>query len=544
MQSADWVPAHLPAGAPQLLHWARSLAPVASLMLTDLRAGMQLAPSGEISAKARLGTFILCNLQLRHLSKDISTVPVSDPRSATDMTTGSTAHTANSTSYMLGTRYSSRSTTPGSNPDAGNVLLDINRNSFAVAPYISRACHAYKYARDRRHMITGIGSITSGDIEQYGRSHCIRQRWRRVLELRMLSRASDYAMYLLGHSRSGDISTAAQPGSNWFGMTTIQSYQQLYSALLDLSTFSPSSSSKGMLESSPRIASVLPRLPFSKSTGRGGTGYASDGTAFGSPMWHKSTSDLRPGFGSPAILRAKSQRQHGRSFAKPSATHPLNRIASVGKSMSSFTMLRMFRKMRGDSVHAGNVRQATAGAAEGGRQSMMQDQVGGVAGASGGANGHHHGNGIHRMQHLNAADMASSNRPDAAAASAADPRLDFVGQFCHSHTKHGPRGGVIAHTAYVDPQIVFAYHTAPTASRQLHRNTSRTTAAGYGAGSIGAAGSEHDKAVLSLAHLQVALGPHTFSMLLQFAGCMLPVSAICCLQACKQLNSIASQYVC
>jgi hypothetical protein len=319
MRPAEWVPAR-PAGDPrpqqqnqqQLLAWAEALVPAASLVLTELRCGAHLGPTGELMAKGRLGSFLAVNLQLAKQGRCAASLPIVEgalacriaapqpaappspapasvtaPPPAIRVTQRRPAPAAGSAAaaVLQGISLSSPSAAAAGEHGAASaqagsprhqapasvaaqqapaeaahfVGLDLNRNALLVAPYTARACATYRFATERRRLLMHLGtpaaqpgggaaavaaagsggalpilppsaaaapprpSLSSGAAPRAApgmlvtrpsltAAGVLRQRWQRALELRLLGRASDYALCLLAHRyRHGGRAPAAAP---------------------------------------------------------------------------------------------------------------------------------------------------------------------------------------------------------------------------------------------------------------------------------------------------------------------------------------------
>lgn len=105
------------------------------------------------------------------------------------------------------------------------VYLSLNGNAMVLGPTLTRAMHTYMYVRHRRRYLMRYRAHHLSSSDRAGASALIRQYWQRLLELRLLNRCSDYALFLLcgGHDAWRD----------WAASPPEQQYAQLYSSLLE-----------------------------------------------------------------------------------------------------------------------------------------------------------------------------------------------------------------------------------------------------------------------------------------------------------------------
>lgn len=248
-----------------LLRWASRLAPVANLVLSDLRIGSNNGSQGHLAAKLELSSGLLVNLQLLDLCKSPATCP-------------SAAGVYLPSGYAV--PFEGRSSSPSSAVPQGPPSLSANYNAFVMAPYTSRLTSAYQSATLHRWQLLGLsrlvsdlsragsgnGSVAgqaqgrgasnwgqgfassgSGQQQQGGmlsrgwvnRRLLLRRRWQRVLQLRAFVKSLDYAMFLVFHQQAhygqqaaGDVGgmsgggagSTIEPG----GSTPAEQYQMLY----------------------------------------------------------------------------------------------------------------------------------------------------------------------------------------------------------------------------------------------------------------------------------------------------------------------------
>lgn len=237
----------------QLHQWSSRIVPVASLVMSGLKAGSSTAADGTLTATACLSSLLLVNLQLIDLCRSAVTMPTA---AGIYLPSGysvpahhmSPAH-GESPIWATSTGVRDKAVSPKSLlPTSGRAIagLSANYNAFVLSTFTTRLTAAYEAAALSRWQVLGLDSSAAdlGPIScdstdgvrlvmrgSLDRRVLLRRRWQQVLAVRAFARTLDYAMFLLFERERTAVSSQPTTGAGVFrnaGMHPFQQYQMLY----------------------------------------------------------------------------------------------------------------------------------------------------------------------------------------------------------------------------------------------------------------------------------------------------------------------------
>ncbi len=408
------------------------------------------------------------------------------------------------------------------------VYIDLNSNALVASHFLHRSCNTFAFIRDRRRLALRAYSTETRSVA--GQHGLLAQLWRRVLERRLLLRTSDYALFLLtggaqpavGGMSEADVSAAAA-----------ERYDELYRYML----------------------SVQHEVGAAKHLRR-------------RRAWECGSSLRRAG--STASLATCSLQ----SADTPRASGAVPGTPPEGRVKSSVGLLRMLHKMRGGApslpkAAANHSMSSTAHGSFGGDAGVPLSTGsfgGGIGGepsssSHGFANGHSFGSGHsfayghsfsngpsfasfggpsfpgptfgsasttqqqQQPQQQRPEDGPSPGLPASLPANTVSTRLDFLVRYYQFAASTGQCQGVVGHTSFLRPQMQVSYQHQPAMLPVGSRAGQAGRAGSPSSGGVGASAARTHVSV-AVAHMSLALGPHTVSMGMQLASSMLLVSGM------------------
>ena len=202
----------LPKVAKHFSAWKESIYPGFSFCAANLRFEVHAAPGKGISTEAKVGGMLATDLQhdLLFLQQDevsqFATDKLSKQLKSSLLMKVKSRRTTDSTLKEV------RDIAPMPESSGGDVKLSL-KSGYFISPYIARAGALHSFVRDRRRFFLGF-SACACDISGERRG-LIRNKWRCLLEVSMMRRDADYALFVLTQNDKNGLPRENSTQNNW-----------------------------------------------------------------------------------------------------------------------------------------------------------------------------------------------------------------------------------------------------------------------------------------------------------------------------------------